>query len=203
MRMNDADASISHAQSSGSPSFSEVLVRVAGAGDAAVLHDVAAATFALACPPGTTQQGIDDFIATTLSEARFDEYLADGSRVLVLAEIDGVAVGYTMVIVGEPTDADVLASITTRPTAELSKLYVLAGHHGAGIAPKLVDASVAVAVERGARAMWLGVNQLNARANRFYEKSGFSLVGTKRFLVGGKYEDDFVRERLLDESTQQ
>jgi ribosomal protein S18 acetylase RimI-like enzyme len=180
---------------------SAVLVRVAGAEDAAVLHEVAAATFALACPPGTTQEAIDDFIATTLSEARFDEYLADTSRALLLAEVDGVAAGYTMVILGEPTDADVLASITTHPTAELSKLYVLAGHHGAGIAPKLVEASVAFAVDRGARAMWLGVNQQNARANRFYEKSGFALVGTKRFLVGGKYEDDFVRERPLDGST--
>jgi GNAT superfamily N-acetyltransferase len=201
--MNDADASISQAGSAESPSFSAVGVRVAGAGDAAVLHEVAAATFALSCPPGTTQQAIDDFIATTLSESRFDEYLADGSRVLLLAEVDGVAVGYTMVIVGEPTDADVLVSITTRPTAELSKLYVLAGHHGACIAPKLVEASVGVAIEHGARAMWLGVNQQNARANRFYEKNGFVLVGTKRFLVGGKYEDDFVRERPLDEPTSQ
>ncbi|MEP6478552.1 MAG: GNAT family N-acetyltransferase, partial [Rhodoglobus sp.] len=41
--------------------------------------------------------------------------------------------------------------------------------------------------------VWLGVNQFNARANRFYEKSGFAIVGTKKFLVGEKYEDDFVR----------
>jgi ribosomal protein S18 acetylase RimI-like enzyme len=41
------------------------------------------------------------------------------------------------------------------------------------------------------------VNQENARANRFYEKSGFTLVGTKHFLVGDRLEDDFVRERPL------
>jgi RimJ/RimL family protein N-acetyltransferase len=46
----------------------------------------------------------------------------------------------------------------------------------------------------GRAGIWLGVNQLNARANRFYERSGFALVGTKRFLVGGSWEDDFVRE---------
>jgi RimJ/RimL family protein N-acetyltransferase len=45
--------------------------------------------------------------------------------------------------------------------------------------------------------MWLGVNQFNPRANRFYEKSGFRQVGVKRFLLGGRYEDDFVRERAL------
>jgi ribosomal protein S18 acetylase RimI-like enzyme len=45
--------------------------------------------------------------------------------------------------------------------------------------------------------VWLGVNQLNARANRFYEKNGFAIVGEKKFLVGGKAEDDFVRERVF------
>ena len=174
-----------------------VEIRRAVPGDAATLHAVAAATFGLACPPGTAQESIDDFIATTLSEEKFDSYLADPERALFLAEVDGVAAGYTMVIFGEPTDADVIAAITLHPTAELSKVYVLPDHHGGGIARHLVEASVAAVVERGAAGIWLGVNQLNPRANRFYEKSGFAKVGTKRFLLGGVYENDFVRERAL------
>ena len=51
--------------------------------------------------------------------------------------------------------------------------------------------------QRGAAGLWLGVNQLNERAQRFYGKSGFARVGTKRFLVGDRYEDDFVYERAL------
>jgi RimJ/RimL family protein N-acetyltransferase len=39
------------------------------------------------------------------------------------------------------------------------------------------------------------VNQQNLRAQRFYAKNGFERVGSKRFLVGGVYEDDFVLER--------
>ena len=35
----------------------------------------------------------------------------------------------------------------------------------------------------------------NERAQRFYAKSGFERVGTKRFLFGGVYEDDYVMER--------
>ena len=42
------------------------------------------------------------------------------------------------------------------------------------------------------------MNQQNERANRFYAKAGFERVGTKRFLVGDRYEDDFVRERRLE-----
>ena len=58
-------------------------------------------------------------------------------------------------------------------------------------------ASIAAAQARDAAGVWLGVNQENARANRFYEKCGFAIVGTKRFLVGGVYEDDFVRELVF------
>jgi len=45
--------------------------------------------------------------------------------------------------------------------------------------------------------VWLGVNQQNGRANRFYEKHGFAIVGTKGFELGGRREDDFVRERVF------
>lgn len=65
------------------------------------------------------------------------------------------------------------------------------------MAALLVEETVTEARERGAAGVWLGVNQENARANRFYEKSGFARVGEKRFLVGDRFEDDFVREREL------
>ncbi|HEU4756005.1 MAG TPA: GNAT family N-acetyltransferase, partial [Agromyces sp.] len=36
-----------------------------------------------------------------------------------------------------------------------------------------------------------------ARAIRFYEKHGFAIVGTKRFLVGDRWEHDYVLERRV------
>lgn len=174
------------------------LVRAATPDDAALLHEIAAATFGLACPPHTTPEAIADFIATNLSETSFAGYLADPDRVLLIAEIDGTAAGYTMLVFAEPQDPDVAAALTTRPTAELSKVYVAEGHHGAGVGPALMHASLTAARARSVAAVWLGVNQLNAKANRFYEKNGFAVVGTKGFMVGGRREDDFVRERVFD-----
>jgi len=174
-----------------------VTTRIAGPDDAALLHRLAAASFALACPPGTTEEAIADFIATTLSEARFEDYLADPARDLLIVEADGLPVGYSMLVAGDPTDSDVLAVVTRRPTVELSKIYLLAGAHGTGASAELMQRSIATAVARGAASVWLGVNQFNARANRFYEKNGFEKVGVKHFLVGGKLEDDFVRELVV------
>jgi len=172
-------------------------VRAAVRDDAALLHRLAAATFALACPPHTTIEAIEDFIGTVLSETSFAGYLSDPQRALFIAEDNGVGAGYAMVVFGEPADADAAAAISIRPTAELSKIYVLEGHHGQGVADALIERSLDEARARGSQGAWLGVNQENERANRFYEKSGFAKVGTKRFLVGDRYEEDFVRERTL------
>jgi len=176
----------------------EVTIRRAAPDDAALLHSLARETFALACPPHTTAQAIEDFISTVLSPESFDTYLADPAKGLFIAGVENGAVGYTMVVLGEPGDPDAAAVVSARPTAELSKIYVLEGSHGQGVAPALLDVSIEFARANGARTLWLGVNEENERANRFYAKNGFAQVGTKTFLVGDRYEYDFVRERVLD-----
>ena len=174
-----------------------VEVRRADPADSAVLAEVAAATFALACPPHVTRQAIATFVADVLSPSCFEGYLADPERDLFVSVEDGTTTGYAMVVNGEPADPDVRAALTLRPTAELSKIYVLPDHHGAGTSRLLMEAAIEAARTRGATAVWLGVNQENERAQKFYAKSGFARVGTKRFLVGDRYEDDYVFERAL------
>lgn len=172
-------------------------IRQAHPADAAELARVAAATFPLACPPSTLPDSIAQFIEINLSEARFRDYLADPARELLIAEDDAGPAGYAMVVHGDPTDPEVAAAVGPRPTSELSKLYVLPDRHGSGLAAALIEDAVTLAVEHGALTVWLGVNQENARANRFYGKHGFEIAGTKRFLLGDRYEDDYVRLREL------
>ncbi|MBC7443605.1 MAG: GNAT family N-acetyltransferase [Ramlibacter sp.] len=172
-------------------------IRAAAATDAAALAELAAATFGLACPPHTTTEAIAAFLRDVLAEDNFDVYLADPDRLILVAEEGGILLGYTMLAFAEPTDADVRAAIGIRPTVELSKCYLRAETHGRGVAGPLMTATLEAARARGAAGSWLGVNQENARAIRFYGKNGFVVVGAKRFLVGERYEDDFVLERAL------
>lgn len=173
------------------------MIRIATADDAPALAELAAITFPLACPPGTTDQDVADFVLNNLTVEHFLTYLADPDRMIFVAEQDGVLVGYTMLVAGEPGDAEAAAAISLRPTIELSKCYTHPDHHGSGIAADLMQAGIVASKDRGAVGMWLGVNQHNARANRFYEKNGFVQVGTKHFTVGDQVHDDYVRERAL------
>ena len=175
-----------------------VLVRVARSDEAAALAELAAATFPLACPPHTSAEAIADFIRTVLAPANFEAYLADPDRLLLVTDDGtGTLTGYTMLVFGEPSDPDATAAIRIRPTVELSKCYVRADVHGSGTAAALMNGTLAAARDRGAAGSWLGVNEENERALRFYGKHGYQRVGTKHFLVGTRYEDDYVLERPL------
>lgn len=174
-----------------------VQVRPAQAADVAELADVAAATFPLACPPSSAPDDIAAFIAGNLSADRFDAYLRDPERAVFVAHDEARILGYTMLIRGVADDAEVQRAVPERPAVELSKCYVLPDVHGGKVAATLMDASVGFAQDLGARCVWLGVNQENQRAQRFYRKHGFEISGTKTFQLGARIESDYVLVRSL------
>lgn len=172
-------------------------IRKATADDAGLLAGLAAVTFPLACPPESSPDDIAAHLANTLSEAKFRSYLADPDITVLVIDSDGDLRGYSMLVDRSAGDPDVAAALTVLPSAELSKCYVHPDHHGLGAAAELMHASLDEAAASGARGMWLGVNSQNAKAIRFYEKSGFRKVGTKSFKLGTTVEHDFVMERPL------
>jgi GNAT superfamily N-acetyltransferase len=170
-------------------------VGLAGAADTRELADVAARTFPLACPPSSTRANIAAFIDANLSPARFSDYLADPDRVVLRAQQDGRIIGYAMLVLGVIEDANVARAVPLRPAVELSKMYVLPERHGTGASAVLMQAAIVYAKDLAARSMWLGVNQHNLRAQRFYEKHGFTVNGTRTFRVGDHIENDYVMVR--------
>ena len=173
------------------------IIRTATTHDAGKLAELAAVTFPLACPPGSSLADIQAHLEKTLSEANFEDYLADANITILVLDDDGQLNGYTMLIAKPATDPDVASVLSALPSTELSKCYVHPDHHGKGAASRLIQASLANAADKGAAGVWLGVNSENAKAIRFYEKSGFQRVGTKSFKLGDTVEHDFVMEHAL------
>lgn len=176
-------------------------VRPALEPDADELADLAARTFPLACPPSVSAGDIAACITATLSPQSFRAYLADPDRRVLAATDSGRIIGYAMMVRGaDPDIASMIEpgrAVELSAVVELSKMYVLADHHGGGAAAALMEAGIAWTAEAGARVMWLGVNQNNYRAQTFYRKHGFAIVGTRTFPVGAILENDFVMARSV------
>jgi GNAT superfamily N-acetyltransferase len=161
------------------------------------LTDVAARTFPLACPPRVKPDDVATFISENLSHRRFTDYLADPERVVLVARSGDRILGYAMLIRGVADDPEVARAIPLRPAVELSKMYVAPDQHGAGVSPALMAGALDAALDLGAACVWLGVNQENQRAQRFYAKHRFAVSGTKTFQLGGHVENDYVMVRTL------
>ncbi|ALE07997.1 hypothetical protein AL755_18830 [Arthrobacter sp. ERGS1:01] len=175
-----------------------VTIRQATTADAAALSELAAATFPLACPPGSTEADIAAFIAEHLSAGAFSGYLVDPARAVFVAEDAGAPqplLAYTMLVDAPTKDPDVAAVLGTPAAIELSKCYARPDCHGRGVSTMLMDASLQWALGKGAPEVWLGVNDENLRARSFYEKHGFSVAGTKSFTLGNRVEHDYVMVR--------
>ncbi len=174
---------------------SKYSVRRAHSGDMEMVAQVAADTFVLACPPSTPQADIHSHIAEKLSVANFERDLAT-TGVAIYVAFDGAdAIGYGMLWGDQAPPVD----IAGRRPVELKRIYVRQNHHGEGVADLIMDACIRHARTHGYDAVWLGTNQANNRALKFYERMGFSEVGTREFHVNDSVECDFVMARILDE----
>jgi ribosomal protein S18 acetylase RimI-like enzyme len=116
--------------------------------------------------------------------------LGDAERRTHIAIDDGAIVGYTKLIppwleAAQPGDL------------QLSQIYVASSHHGAGIAGKLMDWTIATARAAGAPTLLLTVWENNPRARRFYDKLGFVHIGDYGFPVGDQVDTDHIMRLAL------
>jgi ribosomal protein S18 acetylase RimI-like enzyme len=92
-------------------------------------------------------------------------------------------------------------AVTGPAPLELKRFYIDSPWHGRGVAQALMSEVLRSAVHQGARTLWLGVYEHNARAYAFYRKFGFQRVGEHVVPVGSDPQIDWLLARLLDEAT--
>ncbi len=66
------------------------------------------------------------------------------------------------------------------PTGDIQTIGVLPDYEGRGIARAMMDELIAEAARRGATEVMLEVSAVNPRAQRLYERYGFSHIHTRR-----------------------
>lgn len=169
-------------------------IREALPADAKLLTDLAYTTFwdAFAHHPKNAPDDLNHYMRQAFSLEQISAELADENSIFLIAEIGGEAAGYAKLVV-ECIEAGIDAA---RPV-ELSRLYAHQKHLGQGIGQSLMDACFDRAKQDGHDVMWLGVWEYNPRAQRFYEKNGFRVVGNHVFQLGKDAQTDLLMQREL------
>jgi ribosomal protein S18 acetylase RimI-like enzyme len=170
----------------------QLTIRRGAVADAAALSVFMARTFAEAFGAQNTPEDLRAHQEAKYTPEKQGRELADPSRVTLLAERDGVFVGYAQLQSGA-----VPAWLTHEAPIEILRFYVDKPAQGTGVAHQLMAAAFDAARERGARHVWLGVWEKNPRAIVFYSKAGFVDVGSHIYVVGSDPQTDRVMVAAL------
>jgi ribosomal protein S18 acetylase RimI-like enzyme len=94
------------------------------------------------------------------------------------------------------SSAPALAATASRASG-LWRFYVDFAFHGQGVAQALMTAVEDAARARGASTLWLGVWESNVRAQAFYRKQGFTVVGSQIFILGSDPQRDLIMAKTI------
>ncbi len=172
----------------------KIIIRQADLIDAEPLSALAYTTFydAFAGHPKNAPDDLADYMSKAFSREQIASELADQRCIFLIAEIDGEYAGYAKLIL-ESSEPDIMGE----EPVELSRLYSHQKFLGQGVGQALMDACFERAREKGCDSMWLGVWEFNPRAKRFYEKNGFTEVGSHTFLLGSDPQTDLLMQQWL------
>jgi len=174
--------------------MSEILIRQAVPEDAKVLTDLAYTTFwdAFAHHPKNAPDDLNHYMRQAFNQEQITAELADAKNIFLIAEIGDEAAGYSKIIID-----NIEPGITAEKPIELSRLYSHQKHLGQGVGQTLMEACFERARAEDRDVMWLGVWEYNPRAQRFYEKNGFRVVGSHVFVLGKDPQTDLLMQREL------
>ena len=167
-------------------------IRRAHPSDAETLSEVGKRTFVDAFAKDNRDEDIQQYIAETFSAEKQLREINDSTRRIAIAWSGNVAIGFFHLVKSAPDP-----SVTGAAPIELLRLYIDSRWYGKGIGAALMDQTIEIAQREGFQTLWLGVWERNFRAQAFYKKYGFSVVGKHIFRLGSDDQTDLIMVRSV------
>lgn len=174
--------------------MSTITIRPATTDDAKTLTDLAYTTFwdAFAHHPKNAPDDLNHYMRQAFNIEQIMTELSDEGNYFLIAELDEKPAGYAKLVTDVAEEG-----ITAKRPIELNRLYSHQEYLGKGVGQKLMDACFEYAMDGSYDVMWLGVWEYNPRAQRFYEKNGFRVVGKHIFQLGEDPQTDLLMQKEL------
>jgi ribosomal protein S18 acetylase RimI-like enzyme len=173
-------------------SDAELLIRRALDADALLLAELGARTFYESFAAENSPEDISTYLDDSFGPEKQAVELAEPGTISLIAEIEGIALGYAQLRPGETPDC-----VLGPGPIELARIYVSQAYLGLGVGNALMRACIDEARRAGHQTMWLGVWERNVRAQGFYRKWNFTIVGEHIFQLGSDPQRDLLMERAL------
>lgn len=166
------------------------LIRRATLDDAPTLAELGARTFSETFLADNHPDDIAAFLAATYGPSQQAAELADAANHFLVAEREGVPVGYAKLRRGPAPSC-----VKGAAPIQIDRLYVAREHLGRRVGEALMTRCLEEARVAAHQTVWLGVWERNTRALAFYRRWGFCVVGEHTFQLGSDRQNDLLMER--------
>ena len=157
--------------------------------DTSTIVQFGADTFKSAFAAYQKPEDMESYLATNFNDENIRSQISDASTYFLLGYEGKNVIGYAMLRKGVHPEC-----VTGPNPIELVRFYVSPNVIGRGYGSELMRHSLGEAQKMGHKTIWLSTWQKNDRANRFYEKWGFEIVGNAIYVIGEDVVDDFIMQ---------
>lgn len=169
-------------------------IRRCTASDAQALAALGARLFAETYGPTHPEPELSRYLARAFSVAGVHDAISDDDVSMFLVE-DSVGVPVAYAYLRSTPEPPV--GVVGRHPFEIVRFYVDSACQGQGAGGALMDVCEADARKRGGDVIWLQVWKEAPWAVGFYQRMGFSVVGSAPFYFGDQVGDDHIMSRPL------
>ncbi|SFS34318.1 GNAT family N-acetyltransferase [Sphingobacterium wenxiniae] len=156
------------------------------------LQQIGRQTFFETFSSSNTDENMKRYLEEGFSLSKLAHELNDTNSAFYFARIGQQIIGYLKVNFGESQ-----TELKNEQALEIERIYVLREFHGKNIGQVLYEKAMAIAIEKKADYIWLGVWEENPRAIRFYEKNGFVAFDKHIFLLGNDAQTDIMMKKQI------
>jgi ribosomal protein S18 acetylase RimI-like enzyme len=175
-----------------STKLSEINIRTAGPVDADLLVELGRSSFYEAFEEETAPEDMAEHLRSAFKIEDIKEQLNNNKSLFIIIEIGSLAAGYAYLHPENPPDC-----VRGPDPIQLVRFYLRKDYYGRNVGNTLMKACLETALSKGFQSVWLSTWELNHRANAFYKKWGFDIVGEAKFKVGSDVQNDFIFARKI------
>ena len=170
----------------------ETTIRIAESEDADLLAELGRTSFYEAFAEQTAPQDMQAHLQKAFDVDQIRKQLDNDRSLFIVIEADSLAAGYAYLYPEVPPDC-----VTAPNPIQLVRFYLRQDYYGRNVGHSLMAACLDTVSSKGYQSVWLSTWELNHRANAFYKKWDFEVVGDAKFTVGNDVQNDFIFARKI------
>jgi ribosomal protein S18 acetylase RimI-like enzyme len=169
-----------------------ITIRELTPGDIPALRELAIRIYRDTFSHQNSEENMEAFLQKDYSEQSFQREFAEEGSQYFFASDNGIPVAYLRLRHSNEAEQHLGPN-----TIELHRLYVDINYQGRKIGDLLMDFALQQAALQKVDWIWLGVWEHNLRAQRFYDRWGFTRFGEHIFQMGEDAQTDWLLKRRV------